>query len=45
MTKITMLNIDMKSVKTDSKWEAQTEVSDKYKKVAPEDVLGKLMNM
>lgn len=42
---VVKINIDMKSVKTDSKWEAQTEVSDKYKKVAPEDVLGKLMNM
>ena len=41
----TDVSIDMKSVKTDSKWEAQTEVSDKYKKVAPEDVLGKLMSM
>ena len=42
---VVKINIDMKSVKTDSKWETQTEVSDKYKKVAPEDVLGKLMNM
>lgn len=42
---VVKINIDMKSVKTDSKWEAQTEVSDKYKKVTPEDVLGKLMNM
>lgn len=42
---VVKINIDMKSVKTDSKWEAQTEVSDKYKKVAPEDVLGKLMSM
>ena len=42
---VVKINIDMKSVKTDSKWEAQTEVSDKYKKVVPEDVLGKLMSM
>ena len=42
---VVKINIDMKSVKTDSKWEAQTEVSDKYKQVAPEDVLGKLMSM
>ena len=42
---VVKINIDMKSVQTDSIWEAQTEVSDKYKKVAPEDVLGKLMSM
>ena len=42
---VVKINIDMKSVRTDSKWGAQTEVSDKYKKVAPEDVLGKLMSM
>lgn len=39
------LNIDMKSVKTDDKWDAHTEVSDKYKQVSPQDVLGKLMSM
>ena len=39
------LNIEMKSVKTDDKWDAQTEVSDKYKQVSPKDVLGKLMSM
>lgn len=39
------MNIEMKSVKTDSKWESQTEVSSKYKQIAPQDVLGKLMNM
>lgn len=37
--------IDMNEVKTDSKWDAQTEVSSKYKKVSPESVLGKIMNM
>lgn len=37
--------IKMKEVKTDSKWEAETKVSDKYKQVSPEDVLGKIMNM
>ena len=39
------LNIEMKSVKTDDKWDAQTEVSGKYKQVSPKDVLGKLMSM
>jgi len=39
------LNIDMKSIKTDDKWDAQTEVSGKYKRVSPQDVLGKLMSM
>lgn len=37
--------IDMKEVKTDSNWDAQTEVSAKYKQVSAEDVLGKIMNM
>ena len=39
------LNIEMKSVKTDDKWDARTEVSGKYKQVSPKDVLGKLMSM
>jgi len=39
------VNIDMKDVKTDSKWEAETEVSSKYKQISPEDVLGKILNM
>lgn len=39
------LLLDMNEVKTDSKWDAETTVSDKYKKVSPEDVLGKIMNM
>ena len=39
------LNIEMKSVKTDDKWDAQTEVSGKYKQVSPKDVLGKVMSM
>lgn len=39
------ISIDMNSVKTDSNWEAETKVSDKYKKVSPEDVLSKIMNM
>lgn len=37
--------INMNEVKTDSKWDAQTEVSTKYKKVSPESVLSKIMNM
>ena len=37
--------LDMNEVKTDSKWDAETAVSDKYKKVSPEDVLSKIMNM
>lgn len=39
------LNVDMNDVKTDSNWDAQTEVSSKYKKVSPEDVLSKIMSM
>lgn len=39
------VNIDMKDVKTDSKWEAETEVSSKYKQISPEDLLGKILNM
>ena len=39
------ISIDMNAVKTDSNWEAETKVSDKYKKVSPEDVLSKIMNM
>nr|WP_287903454.1 DUF4292 domain-containing protein [Prevotella sp.] len=39
------ISIDMNAVKTDSNWEEETKVSDKYKKVSPEDVLSKIMNM
>lgn len=39
------LNIEMNSVKTDSNWDTESEISSKYKQVSPEDVLGKLMNM
>ena len=39
------ISIDMNAVNTDSNWEAETKVSDKYKKVSPEDVLSKIMNM
>lgn len=39
------ISIDMNAVNTDSNWETETKVSDKYKKVSPEDVLSKIMNM
>ena len=39
-----LLNFEMSEVKTDSNWDAQTEVSSKYKQVSPEEVLGKIMN-
>lgn len=39
------ISLDMNAVKTDSNWEVETKVSDKYKKVSPEDVLSKIMNM
>lgn len=39
------MTINMNEVKTDSKWDALTEVSTKYKKVSPESVLSKIMNM
>lgn len=39
------LSIDMDEVKTDDSWEAQTEVSGKYKKVEAADVLRKIMSL
>ena len=39
------LNIKMKGIDTDSKWEAFTTVSKKYKQVSVDDVLKKLMSM
>lgn len=36
------LTIDMDGVKTDSKWEAQSEISKKYRKIEATDILGKL---
>lgn len=39
------LDFDMKDVKTDSKWDAQTEVSSKYKQIDPTDILNKIMSM
>lgn len=39
------INIEMNEVKTDSKWDAYTEVSSKYKQVNPEDVLKKIMSL
>lgn len=39
------ITIDMSGVKDKDNWEPQTTVSKKYKKVNPNDVLGKLMSM
>ena len=39
------ISIEMSEVKTDGNWDAETEVPSKYKQVAPEDVLNKIMNM
>ena len=39
------MEISMNEVKTDSNWDTETQVSDKYKQVSPEDVLGKIINM
>lgn len=39
------ISMELSNVKTDANWDVHTEVSAKYKKVAPEDVLGKIMNM
>lgn len=36
------LTIDMDGVKTDSKWEAKSEISKRYKKIEATDVFGKL---
>lgn len=36
------LTIDMDCVKTDSKWEAKSEISKRYKKIEATDVFGKL---
>ena len=39
------MNIRMKSLNTDSKWDARTTLSKKYKEVSAEDVLNRLMNL
>ena len=39
------VDIRMKSLNTDSKWEARTTLSKKYKEVSVDDVLKKLMNL
>ena len=39
------VNIDMNEVKTDSNWEAETQVSSKYKQISPTDVFSKILNM
>ncbi|MCH3994333.1 MAG: DUF4292 domain-containing protein [Prevotella sp.] len=38
------MNIVMDQVTTDSNWDVKTQVSDKYKQVTPEMVLGKIMS-
>ena len=39
------VSIKMNEVKTDEKWEAQTTVSPKYKRVKAQDVFNKILNM
>ncbi len=39
------LSIKMKSIGTDSNWETQTTISNKYKEVSVEDVLKKIMSL
>ena len=39
------VGISMNEVKTDANWDAETQVPSKYKQVAPEDVLNKIMDM
>lgn len=39
------VTLEMNKLSNDDKWEAQTTVSPKYKQVAPEDVLKKLLSM
>lgn len=41
----TTVTISMSEVKTDDKWEARTTVSNKYKRVEAQDILGKLLKM
>ena len=38
------IKISMNEVKTDSDWEATTTLSDKYKKIEAQEVLGKIMS-
>lgn len=37
--------LSMDKITTDSKWDTHTEVSSRYKKVEPQDVLGKILNL
>lgn len=39
------ITLDMEDITTDSKWEARTTVSSKYKKVESDDILSKLTNL
>ncbi len=39
------IDFSLDKVGTDSNWDTNTKISSKYKKVEPEDVLGKIMNL
>ena len=39
------VNMKLSDFKTSDKWDAQTEVSSKYKKVEPEQLLGKILSL
>ncbi len=39
------VKLEMKDLKTTDKWDAETSVSSKYKKMDAEDIFGKLLNM
>lgn len=39
------MKIEMKKITTDSEWDAQTSVSDKYTKLSAQEILSKLMSM
>lgn len=39
------IDLSLSKVGTDADWDARTQVSSKYKKVEPQDVLGKIMNL
>lgn len=39
------LTISMDKITTDSKWDTLTELSSRYKKIEPQDVLGKILNL
>jgi hypothetical protein len=39
------LNINMGSISTDSNWDANTNVSDRYRQITPEEFLDRLGNL